>query len=59
MVRLYGKLVDEISSEYPAGRNEVIWNGEDFNGVKLSDGTYYYRLQTEKFSAIKKLVLVK
>ncbi len=46
------------------GENEVIWDGKDGNGVPVSDGIYYYRLEygNQKFSdetLTKKLILIR
>jgi aminopeptidase N len=50
-----GKLVKELANENQvAGTHEII-----FNGLKLSSGIYYYRIQTDNFSDVKKLVLIK
>jgi flagellar hook assembly protein FlgD len=56
---VYGKKLAEIKGDYQAGRNTVPWDGRDFNGQKLSDGAYYYRLQSGNYSAIRKMVLIK
>lgn len=42
-----------------AGSYEVIWNGTNNNGNKVSSGVYFYQLVTEKFIQTKKLVLLK
>jgi len=50
-----GKEVSEIFSGFlPEGEHTKIFNGENF-----AAGVYYYRLSSEKFSDVKKFVLVK
>lgn len=44
-------LVDKVQ---PAGYYQIA-----FDGTNLSDGIYFYRLQTGKFVDVKKMVLVK
>jgi hypothetical protein len=44
-------LVDEFK---PAGSYEV-----EFNASNLSSGTYFYRITADKFSSVKKMILVK
>jgi hypothetical protein len=44
-------LVDEFK---PAGTYEV-----EFNASNLSSGTYFYRITADKFSSVKKMILVK
>ncbi len=49
-------LVDEFQS---AGYKTVWWNGKDQKGEQVSSGIYFYRLETDKFSEVKKMMLVK
>jgi hypothetical protein len=42
-----------------AGSHEMNWNGRDNSGLSVASGTYLYRLETDKFSAIKRMVLVR
>jgi hypothetical protein len=41
------------------GRSEMIWNGRDDNGKRLSSGVYFYQLITEKKIITKKMMLIK
>ncbi|HSP89239.1 MAG TPA: T9SS type A sorting domain-containing protein, partial [Ignavibacteriaceae bacterium] len=43
-----------VNEEKPAGSYEV-----DFNGNGLSSGIYFYKLQTESYSEVKKMILLK
>ncbi len=43
-----------VDGEIPAGRHSVV-----FDGSKLASGVYFYKLETEGFSAVKKMALVK
>ncbi len=49
-------LVDQKQS---AGHTRVVWDGKNQNGDALSSGTYFYRIQTERFVQIKKMLLLK
>ena len=50
-----GQLISTINKErQTAGRHEWTWNAED-----LSSGIYFYRLKTDRFSSVKKLILLK
>jgi len=51
LAREVATLVDE---QLQPGEHKVI-----FNSKTLSSGVYFYRLQTDEFSATKKLLLVK
>ncbi len=49
-------LVDERRR---AGSHVVDWDGTDERGVEVSSGVYFYRMWTDEFSDIKKMVLLK
>ncbi len=42
-----------------AGRHEVIWDGRNETGQQVSSGIYLYRLQSQKFTQTRKMLLVK
>ncbi|MDZ7263012.1 MAG: PKD domain-containing protein [candidate division KSB1 bacterium] len=48
-------LVDETK---PAGRYQVRWNGCDDNGRRVSSGIYFYQLESSKFNATRKMILL-
>lgn len=50
-----GKLASELVSEQRAAGYYTV----EFNGSNLASGTYFYVLQAEDFSAVKKMVLLK
>ena len=54
--RLVRTLVDEVR---PAASHEVMWDGTDRGGRRVSSGTYYYVLQADDFKATNKMMLVK
>jgi hypothetical protein len=50
-----GKLVTElVNQNMTAGRYEANWNASNY-----SSGAYFYKLETESFTDMKKMVLVK
>jgi hypothetical protein len=49
-------LVDEHQS---AGHKTVWWDGKDEKGDQVASGVYLYRLEAEKFSEVKKMLLLK
>ena len=54
-----GKMVREISFPMQAaGLHAVSWNGMDGNGSLLPSGIYFYRIQTEKHYATKRVLLI-
>ncbi|RLC46248.1 MAG: hypothetical protein DRH57_06425, partial [Candidatus Cloacimonadota bacterium] len=42
-----------------AGYHKVIWNGKDADGNDVSSGIYFYKINTDKFSETKKMLLMK
>lgn len=49
-------LVREILYE---GYHEVIWNGEDSTGSTVATGLYFYRMQTQSYVEIRKMIMLK
>jgi hypothetical protein len=49
-------LVNNVQS---AGINTMKWNGTNQSGQKVTSGIYFYRLTTEGFTAIKKMIMLK
>ncbi len=49
-------LVDEAAA---AGRQQVLWDGKDDSGIRVSSGVYFYRIESESFSETKRMALVK
>ncbi|NIS38102.1 T9SS type A sorting domain-containing protein, partial [Candidatus Saccharibacteria bacterium] len=48
--RLIRTLVNKTLS---AGQHEVSWDGRNDNGVKLSSGVYFYRIQAGRFKKVR------
>jgi len=42
-----------------AGIREFIWYGTDYNGNLMPSGVYFYKLETEKHTETKKMILVR
>ena len=60
---IYNVLGQQVSTlfdgEQPAGKYEATWDGTSQTGVKVSSGTYFYRLEAEGFVSTKKMLLLK
>jgi len=52
-----GQKVQQFSID--GSRSSIKWNGRDESGKPVAAGIYFYRLQTEDFSAMKKMVLIR
>ncbi len=54
-----GQLVKEYAGYADAGMVNVVWNGTDNSGSSVASGIYFYKAEAGKFSATKKMVLMK
>ncbi len=48
-----------VKDEFESGKHSIIWFGKDKNNKKCSSGIYFYKLKTEKFEKVKKMILLK
>ncbi len=62
-IEIYSILGERIATlvdrEHQAGRYKVVWNALNDNGVKVSSGVYFYKIKTESFVNVKKMILIK
>ncbi|MCK4223592.1 MAG: T9SS type A sorting domain-containing protein [candidate division Zixibacteria bacterium] len=57
---ILGEKVKTLVDEHQfAGYQVIWWDGKDERGDKVASGVYFYRLEAEKFSEVKKMLLVK
>ena len=42
-----------------AGEHVATWDGRDDSGTSVASGIYYYRLESPKYGATRKMVLMK
>jgi hypothetical protein len=55
-----GREVAQLAdADYPAGYAELTWNGLNKNGNLVSSGVYLYRVSTDKWSKVKKMMVLK
>ena len=48
-----------LNEELEAGNYTSTWNGKDDKGYDVSSGIYFYKLNSQEFSATKKMLLVR
>ncbi len=48
-----------LSPETSLGKGSIVWNGKDDAGNTVANGIYFYKLNSGKFSLIRKMVLTK
>ena len=55
-----GRLIRPLArGVYPAGSNEVEWNGRDESGRRAASGVYYCRLEVGAFSQTGRMTLIR
>ncbi len=62
-LRIFSALGQEVRTlvegVQPAQYYSIMWDGRDNAGNQLPTGLYFYRLETEKFTAVKKMVMMR
>jgi len=53
------QVITLVDDNLTAGTHIYTWNGKDNKGQKVSSGIYFYRLQTDRTSITKKMLLLK
>jgi flagellar hook assembly protein FlgD len=53
------KVATLVNQDQFAGTHSLVWNSQNDNGLKVTSGVYFIRMQAGTFSQIKKMVLVK
>lgn len=48
-----------VDSQQSPGNYTVTWNGKDMNNMNAPSGIYFYSIQTEGFSSVRKMVLLR
>jgi len=48
-----------VNAAQGAGTYEVVWNGATDAGTMVASGVYFYRLRTESFTAVRKLIMIR
>jgi hypothetical protein len=48
-----------INTEQNAGNYQVLWNGDNNYGSKVSSGTYFYSIRSSDFHQVRKMILLK
>jgi hypothetical protein len=57
---ILGRRINTLASGYhEPNRYRAVWKGTDENGFQVPAGVYFYRMNTESFSDVKKIILLK
>jgi len=47
------------SNVYTSGKHTITWNGTDDSGHPVTSGVYFYRMQTDEYIGVRKMLLLK
>jgi len=53
------KIKSLINAVKTRGNHRLLWNGTDDNGYPVSSGVYLYRLKTDDYISLRKMILIK
>ena len=53
------KVITLEDEEKTVGHHNIVWNGKNSEENSVSSGIYFYKLDTENYSSVKKMVLMK
>jgi len=48
-----------VDQNQPAGQYKVVWDGKDERGQTVASGMYFYRIDADRFSESRKMILLK
>jgi hypothetical protein len=48
-----------VDAYFPSGEHVVVWNGTDDSSRAIGSGIYFYRMRTENFQSVRKMILLK
>ena len=48
-----------IKADLSAGEHQVVWDGRDDHRQEVASGVYFYKIESGKFSSVKKMMLIK
>ncbi|MBW6515601.1 MAG: T9SS type A sorting domain-containing protein [Candidatus Cloacimonetes bacterium] len=55
-----GQLVKSVIDDFlPTGEHRIIWDGRDERYKQVSSGVYFYRMQANEYSEVRKMLLLK
>ena len=53
------KIITLLDDVVKAGKHRIEWNGTDALGRNVASGVYFYRMKTEEYVAIRRMLLMK
>ena len=53
------KIKELVNAVQNNGHHQIIWDGKNNSGQVVSTGIYYYKLETENYRSMKKVLFIK
>ena len=53
------KICTIVNDYFKAGKYNYIWNGTDDNDKRIASGVYFYRMNANNYSSVRRLVILK
>ncbi|MCD4817171.1 MAG: T9SS type A sorting domain-containing protein, partial [Candidatus Cloacimonetes bacterium] len=53
------KVITLVNEKLETGNHSVTWNGTDNSGKKVTSGIYFYKMKSGRYTATKKMILMK
>ena len=53
------KIKTLLNQTMKSGHHKITWEGTDSNNKKVSSGVYFYKMQTENYTKINKIIMIK
>ncbi len=54
-----GKVRTLVNGDLPAAYHNVVWDGRDNRGRSVSSGIFFYRMRTDEYQSVKKMIMMK
>ena len=48
-----------VNSNLKADKHTIVWNGRDDSGRNVSSGIYFYKMHTDEYIAVRRMILMK
>ncbi len=48
-----------VNRQHEVGYYSISWNGKDKSGISVNSGIYLYKMKSESYTSVKKMILVK
>ena len=53
------RVAELVNREHQPGHHMVVWDGKNQFGIPVASGTYLYRIHSEDFTKVRKLMMIK